>query len=173
MERVGSCEQSLFATPGNPRGMQKLKILVADDDSITLALLEGLLTHWGYETVVAADGEHARALLKAGGIHICVLDWEMPRLNGRDLCWWIKSADLVPTPHVIMLTVRNRPEDTRTGYAAGADDYMTKPLDRDDLRYRLATQALKVMKSESEQLRLGRMDPVERYRTDIYYLDAN
>jgi len=153
--------------------MQKLRILVADDDLVTLTLLQSLLNHWGYEAVAASDGEHARALLTAGGIQICILDWEMPRLNGRDLCWWIKSADLNPAPHVIMLTVRNRPDDIRAGYAAGADDYMTKPVDRDELRYRLAAQALKVLRTESEQSKLGRIDPVERYRSDLYFHDAN
>jgi sigma-B regulation protein RsbU (phosphoserine phosphatase) len=149
--------------------MQKLKILIADDDTITQALLESLLLHWGYEVIVAGDGEHARALLRAGGIHICILDWEMPRLNGRDLCWWIKAADLTPAPYVIMLTVRDKPEDVRTGYAAGADDYMTKPLDRDDLRFRLASLALKVLRHESEQVRLAHQDPVEQYRNDLHF----
>ncbi len=149
--------------------MHKLKILIADDDTITQTLLESLLRHWGYEVAVAGDGEHARTLLRAGGIHICILDWEMPRLNGRDLCWWIKANELNPTPYVIMLTVRDKPDDVRTGYAAGADDYMTKPLDRDDLRFRLATHALKVLRRESDLALTTQMDPVEQYRKDLHF----
>ena len=154
--------------------MQKLRILIADDDPITVVLLQSLLARWGYqEVVVARDGEEARTLLRNGGIHICILDWEMPRLNGRDLCWWIKSAELAPRPYVIMHTVHSSPEHVRTGYAAGADDYLTKPMDRDDLRYRLAAHALKVLRLDAEQNELGDFDPLDLYRKDLHYQEAH
>ena len=78
--------------------MQKLKILVADDDPLTVRLLEKLLTYWGYDVVTAFDGQSARQLLLGGGIRICVLDWEMPQMSGRDLCAWVHSSDLKPAP---------------------------------------------------------------------------
>src|SRR5713226_3299832 len=74
--------------------MQKLKILVAEDDAITLSVVAALLSRWGYEVISVSDGEQARNLLRAGGIRICILDWEMPALNGRDLCAWIHAVEL-------------------------------------------------------------------------------
>src|SRR5438132_391279 len=75
-------------------GMQKLKILVADDDAITLSVVSALLSRWGYEVISVVDGEQARNVLSTGGIRICILDWEMPALNGRDLCAWIRKIEL-------------------------------------------------------------------------------
>ena len=148
--------------------MQKLKILVAEDDPITLTLLEKLLTGWGYEVFCALDGQTARRILQAGNsFHLCILDWQMPELNGRDLCAWIHQADLFPTPYVILLTAKGNPQHICDGFAAGADDYITKPFDRDDLRFRLATLVLRVMRSEALGEEAVRMDPIDMYRLDL------
>jgi DNA-binding response OmpR family regulator len=147
--------------------MQKLKILVADDDPITLSVVGALLSRWGYEVISVADGEQARCLLRAGGIRICVLDWEMPGLNGRDLCAWIHSVALDPVPYVIMLTAKGNPLQICDGFAVGADDYITKPFERDDLRFRLAELALRVMRFDALGEEIRRQDPMERYRLDL------
>jgi DNA-binding response OmpR family regulator len=158
-------------------GMQKMKILVAEDDPLTQKLLEKLLTGWGYEVVCVHDGQSARLALEAGGFHICILDWEMPELSGRDLCEWIRAHDsrpddqranaLRPSPYVILLTARGNPQHICAGFAAGADDYITKPFDRDDLRFRLATLALRVMRTEALGEAAAHMEPMEMYRLDL------
>jgi sigma-B regulation protein RsbU (phosphoserine phosphatase) len=118
--------------------MQKLKILVAEDDAITLSVVGALLSRWGcYEVVSATDGEQARNMLRAGGIRICILDWEMPELNGRDLCAWIHTVDLRPAPYVILLTAKGNPQQICDGFAAGADDYVRKPFYPDELLARV------------------------------------
>ncbi len=147
--------------------MQKLKILIAEDDPLTLTLLEKLLTGWGYEVVSAQDGKTARWILQRGGVHICILDWEMPELNGRDLCEWIHLSDLKPSPYVILLTAKGNPQQICDGFAAGADDYITKPFERDDLRYRLATLALRVLHADTVGEEVKRIDPIDRYRIDL------
>ena len=148
--------------------MQKLKILVAEDDPLTLTLLETLLTGWGYEVFSAHDGQTARRILQShDDFHICILDWEMPELSGRDLCAWIHAADLYPVPYVILLTAKGNPQHICDGFAAGADDYITKPFERDDLRYRLASLALRVMRSEALGEEAARMDPIDMYRLDL------
>jgi phosphoserine phosphatase RsbU/P len=148
--------------------MQKLKVLVAEDDPLTLTLLEKLLTGWGYEVFSAHDGQTARRILQShDDFHICILDWEMPELNGRDLCAWIHATDLYPTPYVILLTAKGNPQHICDGFAAGADDYITKPFERDDLRYRLASLALRVMRSEALGEEAARMDPIDMYRLDL------
>ncbi|HZU32043.1 MAG TPA: response regulator [Candidatus Angelobacter sp.] len=147
--------------------MQKMKILIAEDDTLTLTLLERLLGGWGYEVIAVHDGESARRVLLAGGIHICILDWEMPWLNGKDLCEWIHSANLTKEPYVILLTGRGKPQHICDGFAAGADDYITKPFERDDLRYRLADLALRVMRFEALGETMTNIDPIDMYRLDL------
>jgi DNA-binding response OmpR family regulator len=147
--------------------MHKLKILIAEDDPLTQTLLEKLLTGWGYAVVSVHDGQSARQMLQGGGFQICILDWEMPELNGRDLCAWVRASDLYPSPHVILLTAKGNPQQICDGFAAGADDYITKPFERDDLRYRLATLALRVLRAEALGEEITRMDPIDMYRLDL------
>ncbi|HEV2991501.1 MAG TPA: response regulator [Candidatus Angelobacter sp.] len=126
-----------------PRGthailkMQKFKILIAEDESVSRHLMEASLTNWGHEAISTDNGEQAREILHAGGIHICILDWEMPGISGIELCRWIRTAHLFPEPHVILLTGRKEPEHIQEGYAAGANDYIVKPFNRNDLRARI------------------------------------
>jgi DNA-binding response OmpR family regulator len=117
--------------------MPKFKILIAEDEAVSLRLMEASLTNWGHEAISADDGEQAREILRAGGIHICILDWEMPGISGIELCRWIRDAHLVPEPHVILLTGRKEPEHIQAGYAAGANDYIVKPFNRNELRARI------------------------------------
>jgi DNA-binding response OmpR family regulator len=147
--------------------MQTIKILVAEDDPLTQTLLGKLLTRWGYDVVAVHDGQTARQTLQGGGIHICILDWEMPELNGRDLCAWTRANDLNPSPYVILLTAKGNPQHICDGFAAGAHDYITKPFDRDDLRYRLAALALRVVRAETLGERTAQMEPVDMYRLDL------
>jgi DNA-binding response OmpR family regulator len=147
--------------------MEKLKILVAEDDLPSLLLLEKLLTDWGYEVCSAHDGESARQMLQRGGFHLCLLDWQMPEMTGRDLCEWIHSSELAPVPYVILLTAKGKPQQICDGFAAGANDYIIKPFDRDDLRYRLAALALRVVRAEALGEQVARMEPMEIYRLDL------
>ena len=147
--------------------MQKLKILIAEDDPLTLTLLERLLTGWGYEVVSAHDGKSARRILERAGVHLCILDWEMPELTGRDLCEWIHLSDLRPAPYVILLTAKGNPQQICDGFAAGADDYITKPFERDDLRFRLASLALRVLHASAIGDEVKQVDPIDRYRIDL------
>ena len=146
--------------------MPKLKILVADDDPLSLALLHAQLSTWGYDPVLADDGEQAQKFLRSNGFPVCILDWMMPGMTGLDLCAWIKT-NLYPAPYVIMLTSRSNPEDMYAGYSAGADDYMIKPLDRQDLRSRLLNVELKAIREGATAEQIARMDPVDHYRRDI------
>jgi DNA-binding response OmpR family regulator len=147
--------------------MQKLKILVAEDDLPSLLLLEKLLTDWGYEVSSAHDGESAHQILQRGGIHLCLLDWQMPEMTGRDLCEWIHSSELTPIPYVILLTAKGKPQQICDGFAAGANDYIIKPFDRNDLRFRLAALALRVLRADAMGEQTAQMEPMEIYRLDL------
>jgi DNA-binding response OmpR family regulator len=147
--------------------MHKLKILVAEDDPLTLTLLERLLVSWGYEVFTALDGREARTILQGGGFHLCLLDWEMPAMTGRDLCEWIRVTDFQPTPYVILLTAKGNPQQICDGFAAGAHDYITKPFERDDLRYRLADLSLRVLRAEALGEAAVGVEPIDMYRLDL------
>src|SRR5690349_608798 len=94
------------------------RVVVAEDDPLSRRLLEASLSNWGYEVLLAEDGQQARELLKAGGVDICILDWEMPKLNGIEVCKWLRSSQLIPKPYVILLTANNGIGAAGAGYSA-------------------------------------------------------
>ena|SRR5258708_5301869 len=118
--------------------MPGLKILIAEDDLVSLRLMEASLINWGHQAVTAKDGEQALGLLQQGGIQVCILDWEMPKKSGIEVCRWIRAAHLQPDPYIIMLTSHKELEHISAGYDAGVDSYISKPFDRNFLRHAIS-----------------------------------
>jgi sigma-B regulation protein RsbU (phosphoserine phosphatase) len=121
-----------------------MRILIAEDERITRTSLARQLTSWGHEVTAAEDGEQAWERLAAVGggtggadYDIVITDWEMPRLSGLDLVRRIRAAPRGTYTYVILLTSRGDTSDIIRGIEAGADDYVAKPFDRDELRVRL------------------------------------
>lgn len=108
-----------------------------DDDEITLCLLEEVLKASGYEVVTASDGQEAWEILQKSYFGMVISDWEMPRMNGIELCRKIRSAGFVGYVYVILLTSHNRQNEIVAGLKAGADDYVTKPFDKTELSVRV------------------------------------
>jgi DNA-binding response OmpR family regulator len=121
--------------------MSGLRVLIAEDEAISRKLLQASLTKWGCDVVSTADGHDACEALRAGGIDLCILDWEMPRMTGVEVCEWLRSSDLDQPPYVMLLTTKKEPEDIEAGYQAGADDYFIKPFKGDELRSRISEVA--------------------------------
>lgn len=115
-----------------------MKILVADDAPESRRFLEMLLGRWGHEVVEANDGVAALESLLADQVPLAFLDWMMPGLDGPSVCRRLRAEVEGGGPYVILLTGRTAPEDIIHGIEAGADDYMVKPLDAQELRVRLA-----------------------------------
>jgi DNA-binding response OmpR family regulator len=115
-----------------------MEILIAEDDAVSRRLLELGLLRWGYEVIVAKDGiEALNVLSRENRPPLAILDWMMPGIDGIELCRKIRAKqDLIPT-HIILLTARNGKADIVYGLEAGADDYIAKPFDRDELRARI------------------------------------
>ncbi len=116
--------------------MDSVRILVVDDDATNRALVRACLSP-PYEVVEAADGERALALSEERAFDLVLLDVRMPKLDGFDVCRAIKARAADGFLPVILLTALNLPEDRIQGLAAGADDFLTKPLDRRELLLRI------------------------------------
>ena len=119
---------------------RRLKVLLAEDARFARHLLQGALTGWGYEVVLAEDGEQAwRALQERDPPSVALLDWMMPGLDGLEVCRKVREAAREPYTYIILLTGRDRQEDVVEGLAAGADDYLRKPFDNLELEARIRT----------------------------------
>jgi len=115
-----------------------VKILIAEDDPAFRQLMEDILTKWGYEVVVAMDGNEAwQALNAKDAPRLAILDWKMPGIDGVELCRKVRKELPDPYTYLILLTSQQLDEDLVTGMEAGADDYVTKPLKINELRVRL------------------------------------
>ena len=114
-----------------------MKILVAEDEPVSRRLLQSYLQKWGHEVVLANDGAEAWRLFEQEEFRLVISDWMMPELDGVDLIRRIRATSRPIHVYVILLTGRSQKEDVVEGMEAGADDFVTKPFDRDELRVRL------------------------------------
>jgi two-component system cell cycle response regulator len=115
-----------------------LKIMIAEDDPVSRHMLEAFLTKWGYEVLVARDGGAAwRFLQQEDAPKLVLLDWNMPEMDGVEVCRKIRERADQPYVYILMLTSRDNKQDTVEGMEAGADDYLVKPFDAHELRAHL------------------------------------
>src|SRR6202158_2499459 len=126
----------LRSKPAGKRGATR--ILIADDDALTRRLLQKTLEQVGYEVVAVENGRKALECLSSKvGPRLALLDWLMPELNGLEVCREIRRHSEYPYIYVILLTAKTSKEDVVRGLEAGADDYLTKPFDLEELKARL------------------------------------
>lgn len=115
-----------------------MRILLADDDPAFRHLIEGILVKWGYQVVICANGSEAWGVLQwKNPPQIAILDWLMPGLEGIELCRKIRGEIETPYIYVILLTAHQQSEFLVRGMEAGADDYIIKPLNINELKVRL------------------------------------
>lgn len=115
-----------------------MRVLLADDDVVSLRRLEIALLKWDYEPVLARDGKEAWAILDSDERPpLALVDWMMPGMDGAELCRALRQSPRHPSTYVILVTARTRPEEMVEGLEAGADDYLKKPYRNDELKARL------------------------------------
>ena len=114
-----------------------MKVLVADDDPVSRRLLQNYLQKWGYEVSVTTNGAEAWRMFEQDEYQIVISDWMMPELDGLDLIRRIRQHPLDHYVYTILLTSRSQKDDFVTGMDAGADDFVSKPFDQDELHVRL------------------------------------
>lgn len=113
-------------------------LLIAEDDLVSRRALEATLQKWGHRVRVTSDGDAAwEALQQSPPPALAILDWMMPRVDGLGLCRRIRETPRTRGVYVILLTARHGKQSILEGLDGGADDYIVKPFDRDELRARL------------------------------------
>jgi sigma-B regulation protein RsbU (phosphoserine phosphatase) len=115
-----------------------VRVLIAEDDAISRRLLETTLARWGHDVVTVTDGRQALQVLQTQDAPpLAILDWMMPEMDGVQVCRAVRGPTTERILYVILLTAKGRKQDIVTGLEAGADDYLVKPFDREELRARL------------------------------------
>jgi phosphoserine phosphatase RsbU/P len=133
-----------------------MRILVAEDDSVTRRILESTLSKLGWDVITAADGAAAwRILAGRNSPELAVLDWMMPGMDGPEICLRLRGTPGCAGTYVILLTSRGGKEDLATGLAAGANDYIAKPFDPIELeaRVRVGERMINLQNSVAARIR--------------------
>jgi DNA-binding response OmpR family regulator len=136
---------------------------VADDDPTGAATLIAALKRWGFDVDCATDGDAAwRMLAAADGPTLAILDWMMPGLDGPEVCRRVRADVSRPPTYVILLTARAERADIVAGLDAGADDYLVKPFDPEELRARVHV-GRRLLESLSREIQLSGLLPICSY----------
>ena len=127
-----------------------MQVLVADDDPVYRTLLDELFGEWGFDVVLAADGQEAWEILQgADPPKLLVLDWMMPRMDGFEVCKRIRNETRSKNTYVLMMTGSRKKAEIMKVVVAGADDYLIKPFDPVDLKIHLRS-AMRVITLQEE-----------------------
>src|SRR6516165_2323165 len=110
-----------------------MNVLIADDDAVTLRFLSQTLSTAGYQVTTARNGREALEHLRQANTRLLVSDWEMPEMTGVELCRTIRGEDFGSYVYVILLTSHDKPEERVEGLRAGADDFVAKPYNKEEL----------------------------------------
>jgi sigma-B regulation protein RsbU (phosphoserine phosphatase) len=142
---------------------KRSKILIAEDDPISAKVLEAALTRFGYEPVIAYDGVEAWDTFNQEPARLIVSDWMMPHLDGLGLCEKVRARAQTPYTYFILLTAnRTSADNYEVATAAGVDDFLVKPLDREAIRMRLRV-AERILKFTAQIRQLQELIPVCTY----------
>jgi putative two-component system response regulator len=128
-----------------------MRIMIADDDPTTLLMLEAYLHELGHDVVTSTNGIEALDKLKDNDFRVLITDWEMPGMDGLELSRRIRARRLGPYVYVILLTSKCGQQNLIEGLAAGADDFVTKPFQPEEIRVRLRA-AERITSLESRDL---------------------
>jgi signal transduction histidine kinase len=116
-----------------------MQTLIAEDDYISRSMLKKVLTEMGHVVIEAENGQQAWQLLQEASYRIVISDWMMPEMDGLELCKKIRNSTQKDYVYIIMLTAKDRKTDLVDVFKAGADDYIPKPFDPEELRARVLT----------------------------------
>ena len=141
-----------------------MKALIADDDLALRFIMQKMLEGWGFEPVIASDGEAALRIMEESEEppRLLLLDWEMPKINGLDLCKRLRTVDTSDPPYIILVTGHAEAEYIQTALDAGANDFVSKPTNSGVLRARIGVG----LRTLELQRRLNIANHMLAYRAD-------
>jgi two-component system, cell cycle response regulator len=116
-----------------------MRILIAEDSLTQAEDLRRRLESLGHKVTVAGNGRQAWELLQSRPVRVAILDWLMPQMNGVDLCRLIRAEKTLPYVYLILLTSKDHRHERLQGLRAGADEFLSKPVDTHDLEVSLMT----------------------------------
>jgi len=157
---------------------EQLRILVAEDDPVSLKILERMLAKAGYEVRTVSDGQQAWESLQQSEIQLVISDWMMPRMSGLELCEKIRAGDFPRYIYMVLVTSKDAKEDIITALNHGADDYITKPVEYAELtaRLRVGERVIRLeqeLQREKEEARLqATHDALTRLHNRRYFMEA-
>ena len=147
---------STFAVPTfpvMPPPDERIPVIIAEDDPVSRKLVAATIEKGGFHTIVTNDGNEAMTVLRARTRpSVAVLDWMMPGMDGREMCRRIREVGR--NVHIIMLTARGTTEDIVGAINDGADDYMVKPFDREELLARVRAGARQLNAQAGHHIRV-------------------
>jgi two-component system, cell cycle response regulator len=149
--------------------LTRANVLLVDDDSAMTRLLAKWLDREGYQTRSAGDGREALAAIEAECPDVLLTDWDMPNMDGLELCRRVRELNLPHYVYIVFLTVRSTPAEMIRGLEAGADDFLSKPVDQRELLARMRS-AVRVFDLERRLNLLARNDLLTGLMTQrIFY----
>lgn len=144
-------------------------VLIADDDKVTLNVLNDTLTRAGYDVLTAADGDQAWKRLQQSNVQVAILDWIMPGLEGIEICRRAQKEPKLVNRYFILLTGKSKTEDLVAGLQSGASDYLRKPFDDAEL---LARVEVGVRFTELQRKLAERVEELEKALAQVKRLEG-
>ena len=131
-----------------------MKALIVDDEAVSLLVLSKVVRALGHEVEQAHDAETALKMFRAEPVQVVLTDWQMPGMSGPELCKKIRAMRRPRYAYIVLVTARSDRESYIAGLDAGADDFITKPVDADELGARLrVAERILALQDEMSQLR--------------------
>lgn len=133
-----------------------MRVLIVDDDPVSIEMIAEDLRELGYDVTTASNGREAFELIRSGRFRLVVSDWQMPQMSGLDLCREIRKRKWCGYIYFILLTSNSGTQNVVVGLDAGADDFLTKPFQPQELHMRLQTGS-RILALESRDLMIFAM----------------
>src|SRR5882724_4673265 len=116
-----------------------MRVLVIDDSETDRCLVKAILVEAGYEVETACDATQGMDIIRRGSCRLVISDWEMKGMSGIELCKAIRSEEVLGYVYIILLTGHDKPQEKLHGLTAGADDFIAKPFNVEELLIRVKT----------------------------------
>jgi diguanylate cyclase (GGDEF)-like protein len=148
-----------------------MRILIAEDSRVQAVDLRRRLEFLGHQVTVTHDGKQAWDLLQSRPVPVAILDWLMPEMNGPDLCRIIRSEKMRPYVYLILLTSKDHRHERLQGLKAGADQFLSKPIDTAELEISLETAGRVIAVQEALEARIHELEQANKQLSRLVFQD--